>query len=495
VEKQEIDIHTLAVAVRRRWRVVVVGVLVGILCATALNFVIDKAYEGRSSVLIRRVGETNTPEGAMATDAALARSVPVATRVVEILGLATEPVDFVETYSVTPITDDVLQFRVKSPTAAGAAAAADALADEFLAFRDQQNDAQLNIIIRSLEDQRVGLESRLEEIATQLATLPAAERPRLENQQDQLNEELSALNTRVADARLQSQLASDGSQILERAELPRSPVQPKTTFNLAVGIMLGAAAAVALISFSEIVSDKARSRDDIAGAAGAPVVASAILGRRNHPTRIDDAVGGKILGAPSTELVRALDAIADSMGDTATGRIVMAPLDCTSEGAVLTAVLADHLNYGGLSATLVEVPSSKAMPLARFLDSVHRLEPGSKLPSRLDRTDSVLLLHPVGDEDDHQLWKPETLDRTSVRWDRADVDDDSLLVGFVPIPHDSDLPHLSELASGSLLLVVAGRTSGPDVRRAAQVLRRAGTPLVGVVVVQPDRFDRTTGQL
>jgi capsular polysaccharide biosynthesis protein len=496
VAKQEIDIRTLALAVRRRWRTMVVGILLGALGAVTLNLLTEVKYEGRSSVLLQRVeGETNTPSGAMATDAALAHSVPVATRVVEQLGLPVEPTDFLKEYTVSAITDDVLQFRVKRPTAEGAAAAAEALAEEFLAFRDAQNDAQVDTVIRSMEERRQALESQLRQVVAALVTAQPADQSRLEDQQTELNRELGELKSRVADAQLQAELASDGSQVVEPAQVPRSPVQPKKSFNLLVGVFLGAVAAVAVVTFSEIVSDRVRSRDEIASAAGAPVVASAVLSRRaGGIRRLDGSSAWRLVDSPPTPIVRALDAVADSMGDSGKARFIMASVESTNEAAVLTAALGNHLNQAGLTTTLVELSSSGTVPLATFLDGAHRLDPGSQLPTRLE-ADDVLFLHPVSD-DGSQRWKPESVDRVVVGRD-LDADDDrgdGLLLGFVAVPHDSDLPNLSDVAPSSFLVVAAGRTTSAEVSRAANLLRRSGAPVSGVVVVQPDRFDRTTGQ-
>jgi hypothetical protein len=88
------------------------------------------------------------------------------------------------------------------------------------------------------------------------------------------------------------------------------------------------------------------------------------------------------------------------------------------------------------------------------------------------------------------------VDRVVVGRDLAGDDDlrDALLLGFVAVPHDSDLPNLADVAPTSFLVVAAGRSTSTEVSRAANLLRRSGAPVSGVVVVQPDRFDRTTGQ-
>ena len=86
----------------------------------------------------------------MATEVAIAHSVPVATRVQQALAI-NEPVEkFLKRYTTTARTDDVLVFQATAGTADQAVAMADTLADQFLSYRREQDDQQVEVLRQSL---------------------------------------------------------------------------------------------------------------------------------------------------------------------------------------------------------------------------------------------------------------------------------------------------------------------------------------------------------
>ena len=172
MERQELDVRTLWQALRRSWRTIFLCLLVGILGGVALTAVTAKQYQASSSVLLRRAGDTgNTPEGDMATEVAIANSVPVASRAQVALGID-EPIEvFLKRYTATAQTDDVLVFLSTAGTPDEAVAVANTLAEEFLAYRREQDTENVEVLRRSLADRVAQLQTQIADYDEQIAEL------------------------------------------------------------------------------------------------------------------------------------------------------------------------------------------------------------------------------------------------------------------------------------------------------------------------------------
>ncbi len=127
-ERQQLDLRAMVHAVRRSWLTIVLALMVGVTVAAVVSALTSKRYEATSSVILRRTSDSsNTPTGAMATEVALAHSVPVAERALAALDLDESVENFLRTYTATARTDDVLAFQVREATADEAVAVAEHL--------------------------------------------------------------------------------------------------------------------------------------------------------------------------------------------------------------------------------------------------------------------------------------------------------------------------------------------------------------------------------
>ena len=220
-----------------------VCLLVGILGGVALSAVITKQYKASSSVLLRRAGETgNTPEGDMATEVAIANSVPVASRVQLALGID-EPIEvFLKRYTATAQTDDVLVFLSTAGTPDEAVAVANTLSEEFLAYRREQDAEDVEVLRRSLADRIAQLEAQIADFDEQIAQLEqstpvsAGRHRRLRRASPRLARRScrSSAPSRAASPPPSSQatIAGEGSKVIEQADRRRrrrSPTSASTS--------------------------------------------------------------------------------------------------------------------------------------------------------------------------------------------------------------------------------------------------------------------------
>jgi capsular exopolysaccharide synthesis family protein len=84
-------------------------------------------------------------------------------------------------------------------------------------------------------------------------------------QEVDLNQETyNLLSTRLNDARLSSQIRNPSVMVLDRAEPPRSPVEPQPARNLVVAVMLGLVLGVGLALLLENLDRRVKSPEDVA---------------------------------------------------------------------------------------------------------------------------------------------------------------------------------------------------------------------------------------
>jgi capsular polysaccharide biosynthesis protein len=509
-ERQQLDLRALVQAVRRSWLTIVLALMVGVTVAAVVTALTPKRYEATSSVILRRTSDSNnTPSGAMATEVALAHSVPVAERVLAALDLDESAENFLRTYTARARTDDVLVFQVRAATADEAVAVANTVADEFLSYRQEQASEALDVLRTSLSDRISQRESDIADLDQQLSdrqppnaddsTDPTVSR--LLAQREALVQEVASLRGEIGDAELQATLAAEGSKVVEPASRPRQPTQPDVRVNMVLGVLGGLVVGTGIVVVRELTSYRLRTRQDIALAARAPVLRSCSLPRRR--LRRHGVNAKRAWRSIGTSFERAVDGIASELDLATSGdALVVSSVECDAEAGLLTLRLARELAASGrhpLVADLGERPPTLGSLLVGIgvLARPERSAPVQRwfLPETSDRdgeswigfADSSIGLTSV------QSRRWQTSSKSSLAA-AADV-----LIIFTPTwAREDEPPSLATAAltqAPSVLVVPAGRATAESIRRHADALSRVSAQLVGVVVVNPDRFDETTGQI
>ncbi len=514
MERQELDVRSLSQALRRSWVTIVLCLLAGVLLGVALSAITPTRYQTSSSVILRRAGSNgNTPEGEMATEVAIAHSVPVASRVQLALDIK-EPVElFLKTYTAIARTDDVLVFQATASSADGSVAVANTLAEQFLTFRREQDDEEVDVLRRSLSGRVAQLESDIAELDRQIAdgegnapVVPGVTdtaTARLVDTRQTMVEELGSIQGTISTAELEATIAGEGSKIIERASPPSDPTQPNTRFNLILGILGGLALGVGIVVVRELTSGKLRNRQDIAAAAGAPVLRSIRLpGRRALPAR--GARLARVWKKPGVSFERGVHAIAAEIGlGKTTDAVVVASVDSDGEAALLVLRLAQDLMVAGRKPLVADV-SDGASTLQGVLVSTGLLRESSDegeaprkwfLPTEADATSGSW----TGLNTGSLKVMPGRARRWTVSSKSSVLADADLLIVYSRDWFGGDEPPTLDVAGlallPGLLVVGSGRTSGETIRRHAEALDQLSAEPAGVIVLQPDRFDETTGQL
>lgn len=247
----------------RKWLVLAVVVLVTGLAA-GYSYSRPKVFSATSKVLVRPIliqpTDTDPFDNiSMATEAQLVSSTDVARIARAIIDSQERVVDLIARVSVTtPETTQILQITFTDRNAEGARAGSLAFAQAYLDFKaDQATDA---IAANSLTVQSLISEEdlRIAELDEDIQTLTT----------DSPSWQIAKSDRRSAEARRQGLLtqlqtlttaSTNPGEVVQRAERPTTPISPKHQVDIALGVLLGLAAGVALASVREQLQDRIQS--------------------------------------------------------------------------------------------------------------------------------------------------------------------------------------------------------------------------------------------
>lgn len=279
------DLPTVALSdylgvVVRRWRVVVVGALLGATAAAGYLALAPTTATATSVVNIAAI--TSDPYSAsrsasglvdMQTEAASVQSMAVAERAAGLLGDGTEPRDIRGRLSVSAIdSTTIMRISVTSLSAARAQAQADAVADAFLEYRSEQATKRITSVL--LQDQ-----SRLEALREQLSEanerLLAAEAGSLDAVQAETDRQLLTLQVNAVLDRTSSFEGVDtsGGQVLTRAADNALAYAPDRVMVGGGAVLVGAALGLVGAFVRQARDRRVHVGVDVVAAGAGPVVA------------------------------------------------------------------------------------------------------------------------------------------------------------------------------------------------------------------------------
>lgn len=470
-------------AVRRQVRLWFAIALVG-LAAGALLPVVRPAPSLASTQLLLTHETGSNPAEAIATDASLVTTRTVAGRVIDQLGLKQTPDELLEQYSTSTSTDRVLAISASAPTDARARSLARTIASTFLEFRMEQTRAQQEPIKKDIHHAKarvdrlrakVPIAQLLDDTGSTTDNSPAAKLDRAES-------ELTSLRQTLEEMRRDASLMSSSRVLDPAAIVPHSfhkTLAKDALTGLAAGIVLG----IGFVIVSAVLSDRVRTRRDIARALGARVTLSLagqdgrwwrrllrpLLGYSRLTERDKKAAASHLYARiPWSEPKPTLAVVSvDSIESTA------------SITASLAAAVADDgyrmllVDLTGALATRLGVPEPGTQEASVGIDGstvvVHRPEAHAGAPEGP-------LLESKGD------------DTLLAEWADADV-----VVTLADLPPALGGDHLRTWAADASMVVTAGRSTATKIHSVAEMVRTADLSLDPVIVLGSDKTDETIG--
>ncbi|MGH3273951.1 MAG: hypothetical protein ACRDNZ_06440, partial [Streptosporangiaceae bacterium] len=511
-----VTIGYLRAAIRRSRLFIGVMAAVGLVTGAGLLVLAPPAYQATATLLLSH-NPNEDPVSAQATDAVLAQSDAVALAAMRTLGLTQSPRAFESSYTVTIVTSRILVVVFRAPSRSTAVRDLNALAAAFLQFRAGQLRAQQQGAASSLAQQVTqagGQLTALDRQITQLRGQPStpavqAQIALLQDQHASAASALSILTQTVRGTQASTQVTTTtivaGSTVLNGATpIPRSHLRLVAEYVLG-GLIGGLALGVILILLRTLVSDKLRRRDDVARILRAPVrrsVVAAGIRRRRPGSRGLAAAKGRDLqrviaylaseASPRSEDSTSLAVV--PAGDPRVAAVCVAGLAISLGRAGKRVVLAD-LSPGGAAGRLLGVTTPGLSKITAD---------GAHLVLFIPQDDDVLPLGPLQAgatlsrsgsgpaEPDAGMSRPGSTATCAAELAAASSSAD-LLLTLATLDPACGAEHLATWAAKVVAVIRAGQSSATRIQALGEMVRLAGLPLAGAVLVGADKTDESMG--
>ncbi|GLJ63021.1 hypothetical protein GCM10017576_31520 [Microbacterium barkeri] len=447
---------------RRQWRLVVAAIAIGAIAAIAYLLVAPQRITATTDVNLSVITtDPFNPQRAAsgllddATEAAIARSYVVAERAAALLGDADATREIHDTVDVT-ISEGgtIAHVSATAATRALAIERADSVAAAYLAYRSEQAESRLDVMVSGLSTRIDELDAQLAEANAAIADAGSGAAQATSDREQILLELEGLLSQRNA---LQSVDTSGGSVLTGAADNPIDSAPPRYT-TAATGIGIGAIVGILLAFLREPFDGRLRSGAEITRALGARVLATL---RTPHPRTP--------LEAPDAEAMRI--ARERMLADLPAGARAVAVLDDTSsEGAVATGLAMATAQSGFAVRLVLPHPSERRLAVLRSAGAAPRAAvPG--LSVRFGRAD----LHGEA--------------RTAeARVAVESAPEGTLVMLAVPVSAGTaDLLAALRLADAVVVVLQEGASRRTTAAALRDESATAGVPLIGAVVVPRER--------
>lgn len=490
-----ISLGYLGSAIRRATTLWCVLAIVGLILGVGYSVVRPPAHSASISILI--VGEPGQlAADEIVTEQSLAKSLPVATAVVNQLNLPQTPASFASSYSVLATTTQVLTFVVKGTSDAQAVQIASALAAEFLKFRTQyeQNQAnathaQLNVQLAQAQQQSDAVQSKLAQVENE-PTSPAqqTEYKKLQSQATAATNNLGQVQSYVSATWATTQTTTksmvSGTQVLNPATAAkRSPTKSMVEYAV-LGLIGGLAVGIIIAILGAVISDRLRRRDDIAYASGAPVGLSVGPLRERRLPDLPKAAARR-----RRDMARVIDYLARAVSVNPKGRASLAVVPVDDLATVVRVVVALAVSEAKQNTRVVVADLSQDAALARYLKVKG---PGINRVSREGAEFVVAVspkngIAPVG-----PLARPAATAQPHEALASVCAQAD-LVLTIATLDPAVGGEHLATWATDVVAVVTAGRATGVRIHSVAEMIRLAGPRLDSVVLLGADTDDESLG--
>jgi uncharacterized protein involved in exopolysaccharide biosynthesis/Mrp family chromosome partitioning ATPase len=381
-------------ALLRRWWLVLIGLLIGLLAAGAYLVLATKTYTSVASVQVTATGiaDTSLPSGSrnaasnvdMDTEAQVLKSNAVSGLAATALKTSLLPSELAKKVTVTvPPNSAVLTISFAAPNAHDAQAGAQAYADAYLANRTTVARGILDSELSNLRNQLPALTKQLEDVTGQTAVLPgsSAQHAYAVAQAAILHSQIDSINAAIGP--LVQQGITPG-RILTPADLPTAASSPQFTLvgssGLLGGLLLGA-----LLAVTAVRRDRRIHRSsEFATGLGLPLLA--VL-----PSQGVKSVGLLTSESAGASAVRELrDRL---VGGGVEGSVLIVPLSGGAGGSLVAVNLAASLSADGSTCALVCASPNSSAPLRLSMGQ----RPGLSDALQYSVTDVTRFLQPVDD--------------------------------------------------------------------------------------------------
>jgi capsular exopolysaccharide synthesis family protein len=265
----------------RKFEVAIVSVA-ALGAAMFFSFRATPIYEGRAKVLVRPVQNLTATSVSLPqapnldTERELATSQTVAQKVRADLGLPISVDTLLRTVKVTVVADtEVLMVAYTDHDPATAARVANGFANAYIDFRTTQALDQFQAAAGAVQERISSLERDVSDLNRKIdgtgdLTLQAS----LQSQRDTLVAQLGVMQQKMADLQAAGTTLSGAAQVVQRAEVPTTPISPQKFRDGILGLFAGVMLGIGFAFLRERMDDRIKNRSELERRMGAPVIAA-----------------------------------------------------------------------------------------------------------------------------------------------------------------------------------------------------------------------------
>lgn len=478
--RQELSLRESLEVLRRRRFVVVLAIAVLVGAALLTSFLQTPVYSATAEVLLRPRSTESLfdsansqrvdPQRAIQTEIRILRSEPISEAVRNKLGF-----DADISASAAGQTDIIL-VTAESTSPRRAADIANTYAATYIEVKQRQIIEEFLAAVDHIQAQIDDLQRQIDNATSDAARVTLTQRKtNFEATRDEL--------------RLDSQIRTGGAQQVSEAQVPTEPVRPKPVRNSIIALVLGMSLGVGLAFLIEFLDDTVKTKGDLERLAPSlPLLGliPTVAWKDKAETRLISLTDP---GSAAAEAYRTLRTAVHFLGMERPVQMVQLTSPSASEGKTTTlsnlavamaragrrvvVVCCDlrrprvheffglRNDIGFTSVLLGEVSLDEALQKVPGVDRLFVLASGTLPPNPSELLTSkraVDLLH-------------------SLRSDGSLV-----LLDSPPILPVTDGLVLSRQVDATLLVAIAGGTTGKDAARALELLRQVDAPLAGVIL-------------
>ena len=489
-----ISVRFIGAALHRRTWVWCATALAGMMIGLGLLAVVPPAYQASASVLLTN-DPNDAPNNASQTNLILAQTRAVAQGALQQLGLRQSVTSFQASYTVTAVTDRVLDITAGAPSGSQAVSRANAVATEVLRFRTYALQLEQQIVLATLDQQIALATQQLKSITDQMTPLlrqpspsPAqlADLHNLQDQQYKTTVALVGLQQTAASYPVTATAMAAGSGVLDAAIATRRGHQSILFYPLG-GLFVGLVLGLGIVIVGALAADCLRRRDDVAYALGVPVKLSVgtIWANRWLPGRLRLAAArGRGMRRIVAHLRRA---VSEGSGDAA-----LAAVSVDNARAVALPLVSLAVSYAGDGKRVVVADLSGGAAAARLLGvrkpGAHEVTVrGVRLVVAVPARDDVVPAGPLPAAS--SIAPPEpAASALAGACESAD-----LLLTLVALNPALGAEHVATWAAKVIVVVTAGRSSPARIRAVGEMIRLAGIQQPSAVLIGADKTDVSLG--
>ena len=472
---------------RRRFLVIVVAVLCALgglayglhkpVNQSAIALVLLQPSTASGSGNTGNTGNTGAVGNGIETEAVIARSTPVFAAAGSKISPPLGALEAEKLVTVTPLSGQILQIQAHAPESRYAVQLANAVAASYIDYVGQLKADSARTAVTALQDESTQLTQQIKNLQFEITTVTdrlASEAAgsnqgqqdtellaSLRSEQNAASLQLNSVTNQITNARIENGSTASTTRVLQMAT-----AQPASKYGFAIeaGIIafvigvLGSAAFVLVRSQQE---HRLRFRDEIARTAGVPVIVSLDAPSCTTVSAWRDLLAGRTRATTEWSLRHVLHSLSNSSGSRPAVRVI---------------------SFAGDSAALATGPQ-----LA--------------LQAAASGTPTVLVAEAASESEDHSLTQLRAAFATAepvnpglpltLGLNDTGQDPPELVVSLV-VFHDNSTV-LTPSDAVNLLSISADVVTAEELAQLALQVADSGSVLEGIVVVNPDPSDNTTG--